>query len=201
MFVFCFSEFLEEKRLDALENAFNAWKEFVKQQLHDAMGRFTNRLERETSPRITRQHTLSESFGSGGFPPLRSSSGYFGSLPNVARINSPIPVSPLASSLERRRDSPSSLSPDHTMLMTHHRSFTLDSPHSPPRDDHITLSLNRSHSFNDKPKSPLSFQNTGSLSSKERTPFVVPPLFTDPSQIEDEVGFSIFSPSLSALSS
>eukprot|EP00794_Sanderia_malayensis_P014872 gene14872-16418_t len=180
-----FYEYQDEKRLDRLETAFDAWKNFIKEQLQDAVERFTDRLEREASPRgILRQHTLSESYGSGSFPPLRSSSGYFGSLPNMVQPLSPLPISPLvtSNSLERRRGSPASLSPEHALLFKPHSESEYCS--IPGAND--SKSFIRSKSLNERPRSPLSLRSTGSLSSKERTPVTVPPLFTDVSRLQDE---------------
>ena len=184
------SEYNEDKRFHCLDNAFSQWKEFVQQQLQEAVGRFTDRLERE-SPRNLRNHTLSESYSSGDIPLLRSSSGYFGSLPNIAKMSSPLPVSPLAA--ERSitgRDSPASISPVYpyersprSVLLE--RSYTFSSPTA---NEERVSSIERSRSLmGDRPKSPYSLQSSGSVPNRTKSPIVVPPLFTNGYKTDDEV--------------
>ena len=129
-------------------------------------------------------------------PFLRSSSGYFGSLPNVARINSPLPASPLATARSLRgRDSPLSSSPDYPFdrsspkspLQSLQRSNTLDLSRSSPSEGQRTLSFDRSKSLIERPRSPHSIPSSGSLPNKNRSPILVPPLFTDASKEPDEV--------------
>ena len=162
----------------------------MQQQLQDAVGRFTDRLERE-SPRNMRNHTLSESYSSVDIPLLRSSSGFFGSLPNIAKMSSPLPVSPLAA--ERPftgRDSPASISPVYpydrsprSILLE--RSYTFSSPAA---NEERASSFERSRSLiGDRPKSPYSLQSSGSLSNRTKSPFIVPPLFTNGYKTDDEV--------------
>ena len=116
-------------------------------------------------------------------PILRSSSGYFGSLPNVSKISSPLPVSPLATARSvAGRDSPASLSPDYPFdrspkspLNGLYRSNTFSSPSDRGR----TSSLERSRSVRERSKSPNSIPSSGSLSNKNKSPVYVPPLFTN----------------------
>ncbi|XP_065061193.1 uncharacterized protein LOC135688314 isoform X1 [Rhopilema esculentum] len=176
------SEYIEDKKFQCLDGAFRQWKDYVKHQIQDAIGRFTDRLEKDT-PRSVRHHTLSESYASVDMPILRSSSGYFGSLPNVAKIGSPLPVSPLATARSvAGRDSPASLSPDYPFdrspkspLTGLYRSNTFSSPSDRGR----TSSLERSRSVRERSKSPNSIPSSGSLSNKNKSPVYVPPLFTN----------------------
>jgi len=182
------SEYNEDRRIDCLDNAFTQWKEFVQHQLQDAVGRFTDRLERE-SPRSLRNHTLSDSYSSGDVALLRSSSGYFGSLPNIAKMSSPLPISPLAT--ERSiagHDSPISISP----VYPYDRSprsviFERSNTFSSPATEERMSSFERSRSLvNERPKSPHSVQSSGSLPNKAKSPYIVPPLFTNGYRADDE---------------
>lgn len=190
------SEYNEDKRICCLDNAFSQWKDFVQQQLQDAVGKFADRLERE-SPRSLRNHTLSDSYSSGDIPLLRSSSGYFGSLPNIAKISSPLPKSPLATGRSAiGRNSPASLSPEYHQYDRSPRSGLLERSctFSSPVNYERSSSLDRSRSLlNEGTKSSHSIQSSGSLSNRPKSPVTVPPLFTSGYQDDDEVCCSVYS--------
>ncbi len=103
---------------------------------------------------------------------------------------SPLPISPLADprSIDHRRGSPASLSPEHALTNSRNGA---DCYTSSPIDDPKRIIYDRSRSLNDRPKSPTSLRSNGTLSSKERVPFAVPPLFTDVSQLQEEVGICL----------
>lgn len=174
-----------------LDNAFRQWKEFVQQQLQEAVGRFTDRLERE-SPRSLRHHTLSESYSSSDIPLLRSSSGYFGSLPNIAKMSSPLPISPLA--VERSfnsQHSSVSASPDH-ILDRSPRSGVIERSHtfSSPENGEQRSNFERTKSLlNEGAKPSNSILSNESFSNRNKSPIIVPPLFTNGFRDEDEVNY------------